>query len=85
MCKYERWAMDACQAWDDCCFCNCWTDGYKIPDGYEECICIEQDPIPDEFLECRGDVLWQVEQCLQDEDSCRQDIEESINGICEIW
>jgi hypothetical protein len=85
MCKYYQWLDDTCQGWDSCCFCRCWNDGRKIPEVPEECICVEPEVPPDEYDECEGELFESSEECLRDEDQCREWIVETIIEICTYW
>jgi hypothetical protein len=83
-CKYTLWADEVCRGWESCCFCRCWTDGHQVPEDMEECVCIESEA-PDEPGECRGEMLQFSEQCLQDEDTCRENIETALTDLCTYW
>jgi hypothetical protein len=85
LCKYNRWADEVCYGWDSCCFCRCFNDGHLIPDSPEECNCVEPEITPDEYRECQGEMIRDSEICLQDEDVCRDWIEELVNELCLYW
>jgi hypothetical protein len=83
-CKYERWVDEVCRGWETCCFCRCWNDGRQVPDDMEECTCVEAET-PDEPGDCYGDMLQFSEECLENEDWCRENLEMALTDLCTYW
>ena len=74
-------AMDAaCATKDDtCCVCKCWKEGMDYDPQAPTCTCVDFDP-PAET--CEGTALQEAQDCLADEDACKTNIRNLVEGRC---
>ncbi|MBN2497485.1 MAG: hypothetical protein JXR96_23030 [Deltaproteobacteria bacterium] len=76
-------AMDGfCQGEDDdCLFCECWNQDQVVNEAGDGC----EEPDPVDPVVCEGDTLAAAEDCLADENACRQQMEDLALLVCQSY
>lgn len=71
---------EGCASHPDCCFCQCWLAGHRVPENDAPCVCGQMA-----IQACDEELQGYAEQCLAAPSACRLAAIDSVENICSDW